>query len=36
VIQATHDEPTLDAWFKLAITRSADEIAAAIRTSQAS
>jgi hypothetical protein len=35
-IQATHDEPTLHAWFKLAITRSAEEIAAAIHASQAS
>jgi hypothetical protein len=36
VIEATHDEPTLHAWFKLAITRSADEIAAAIHASRAS
>jgi hypothetical protein len=35
-IEATHDEPTLHAWFKLAITRSADEIAAAIHASRAS
>jgi hypothetical protein len=35
-IQSTHDEPTLHTWFKLAITRSAEEIAAAIRASQAS
>jgi hypothetical protein len=36
VIQATHDEPTLHAWFKLALTRSADEIVAAIHASRAS
>ena len=36
VIQATHDEPTLHAWFKLTITRSAEEIAAAIHASRAS
>jgi len=35
-IDATHDEPTLDAWFKLALTRSVDEIAAAIRASRPS
>lgn len=31
VIEDTHDEPTLRAWLKLAGTRGADEIAAAIR-----
>lgn len=36
VIEATHDEPTLRAWLKLAGTRSADELAAAIRASRAS
>ena len=30
VIEAIHDEPTLRAWLKLAGTRGADEIAAAI------
>ncbi len=35
-IDATHDGPTLYAWFKLAITRSAEEIAAAIRASSVS
>src|SRR5262249_20673809 len=30
VIAATHDDPTLRAWLKLAGTRGADEIAAAI------
>ncbi len=35
-IEATHDEPTLHAWFKLAITRSAEEIAAAVHASRAS
>ena len=36
VIEDTHDEPTLRAWLKLAGTRGADEIAAAIRGSRAS
>jgi hypothetical protein len=36
VIEATHDEPTLRAWLKLAGTRGADEIAAAIHTVRAS
>jgi hypothetical protein len=31
VIEATHDEPTLLAWLKLAGTRGADEVIAAIR-----
>ena len=35
-IEATHDESTLHAWFKLAITRSPEEIAEAIRASGAS
>jgi hypothetical protein len=35
-IEDTHHEPTLRAWLKLAGTRSADEIAAAIRASRAS
>jgi hypothetical protein len=36
VVEGTHDEPTLLAWLRLAGTRSADEIAAAIRTFRAS
>ena len=36
VIEATHDEPTLRAWLKLAGTRGADEIAAAIHMARAS
>jgi hypothetical protein len=36
VIERTHDEATLRAWHKLAITRSAAEIAAALRASRAS
>ncbi len=36
VIEATHDESTLRAWLKLAGTRGADEIAAAIRAFRAS
>ena len=36
VIEATHDEPTLRAWLKLACTRGADEIAAAIHAVRAS
>ena len=36
VIENTHDEPTLRAWLKLAGTRGADEIAAAIRAFRAS
>jgi hypothetical protein len=36
VIEDTHDEPTLYAWLKLAGTRGADEIAAAIHASRAS
>jgi len=36
VIEDTHDEPTLRAWLKLAGTRGADEIAAAIRAFRAS
>ena len=36
VIDDTHDEPTLRAWLKLAGTRSADEIAAAIHAFRAS
>jgi hypothetical protein len=35
-IQATHDAPTLRAWLKLAVARSAEEIAAAIHGSRAS
>ena len=31
IIDDTHDEATLDGWVKLAGTRSADEVAAAIR-----
>jgi hypothetical protein len=37
VIEDTHDEPTtLHAWLKLAGTRGADEIAAAVRAPRAS
>ncbi|MFT3768614.1 MAG: hypothetical protein QM820_24475 [Minicystis sp.] len=36
IIDATHDERTLRSWIKLAGTRSADELAAAIRASHAS
>lgn len=36
VVEATHDEPTLLAWLRLAGTRGANEIAAAIRASHAS
>jgi hypothetical protein len=36
VIEDTHDEPTLYAWLKLAGTRGADEIAAAIHAARAS
>jgi predicted transposase/invertase (TIGR01784 family) len=36
VIEGTHDEPTLRAWLKLAVTRGPDEIAAAIRASRPS
>jgi hypothetical protein len=36
VIEDTHDEPTLRAWLKLAGTRTADEIAAAIHGFRAS
>ena len=36
VVEGTDDEPTLVAWLRLAITRSADEIATAIRSSRAS
>jgi hypothetical protein len=36
VVQDTDDEPTLVAWLRLAGTRSADEIAAAIRSFRAS
>ena len=36
VIEDTHDEPTLLAWLRLAGTRGADEIAAAIRATRAS
>jgi len=36
VIEATHDEPTLRAWLKLAGTRGPDEIAAAIRAARPS
>jgi len=35
-IEATRDESTLHAWFKLAILRSPEEIAATIRASGAS
>jgi hypothetical protein len=35
-VEATHDAPTLHAWFKLVITRSAEEIAAAIHASRVS
>ena len=35
-VEDTDDEPTLVAWLRLAGTRSADEIAAAIRSSRAS
>ncbi len=36
VVEATNDEPTLVTWLRLATTRSADEIAAAIRSFRAS
>jgi hypothetical protein len=36
VVEGTDDEPTLVAWLRLAGTRSADEIAAAIRSFRAS
>jgi hypothetical protein len=36
VIEDTHDEPTLRAWLKLAGTRGADELAAAIHAFRAS
>ena len=36
VVEDTADEPTLVAWLRLAGTRSADEIAAAIRSLRAS
>jgi len=36
MIEATHDEATLRAWLKLAVTRGADEIVAAIRVVRAS
>jgi predicted transposase/invertase (TIGR01784 family) len=36
MIEATHDEPTLRAWLRLAGTRGADEIAAAIHAFRAS
>jgi hypothetical protein len=36
VIEDTHDEPTLRVWLKLASTRGANEIAAAIHASRAS
>jgi flagellar biosynthesis/type III secretory pathway protein FliH len=36
VIEATHDEPTLRVWLKLAGTRGADEIAAAVHAVRAS
>jgi len=36
VIEDTHDEPTLRAWLKLAGTRGAGEITAAIRAIRAS
>jgi flagellar biosynthesis/type III secretory pathway protein FliH len=36
VVEDTDDEPTLVAWLRLAGTRSADEIAAAIRSFRAS
>ena len=32
VIEDTHDEPTLRGWVRLAITHTADELAAAIRS----
>ena len=35
-VEDTDDEPTLVAWLRLAGTRSADEIAAVIRSSRAS
>ena len=34
-VEDTHDEPTLRVWLKLAGTRGADEIAAAIHASRA-
>ena len=34
-IEATHDESSLYGWVKLAVTRSADELAIAIRASRA-
>lgn len=34
VVQDRHDEPRLVGWLRLASTRSADEIAAAIRASR--
>jgi flagellar biosynthesis/type III secretory pathway protein FliH len=34
IIDDTHDEATLDGWVKLAGTRSADEVAAAIRAAR--
>ena len=36
LIEDTHDEPTLRAWLKLAGTRGADEIAAAVHAVRAS
>jgi len=36
VVEEPDDEPTLVAWLRLAGTRSADEIAAAIRSVRAS
>jgi hypothetical protein len=36
VVEDTDDEPTLVAWLRLAGTRSADEIATAIRSFRAS
>jgi len=36
VIEATHDEPTLRVWLKVACTRGADESAAAIHAVRAS
>lgn len=36
VVEDTHDERTLAAWVRLASTRGADEVAAAIRTSRTS
>ena len=36
VIEATHDEPTLRTWLRLAGTRGGDEIAAAIHAVRAS